>query len=364
MAEHDIDGLLLTTHPDIYYFTGFLTRFWESPTRPWYLILPQSGQPVAVIPSIGAHLMDQTWLEDIRTWASPDLQDDGVSLLASVLSEIAPHGRIAIPSAHESQIRMPLNDFDKLKNIYNSGHIVEDEGIVRSLRLIKSDAEVEKISHACSIASSAFDRVPTIVRADQNLGEVFRHFQMLCLDAGADWVPYLAGGSGPFGQFDVISPAADQTISQGDILMLDTGLVWDGYFCDFDRNFAMGTPDPICVDAYCRLIDATSAGFDAARPGAVAADVFRAMDQILTGGNATDRNGRMGHGLGIQLTEWPSLMPTDRTVLEPGMILSLEPGIETRDGYMMVHEENIVVTQTGARYLSNPTNRDLPRIGV
>jgi len=72
MQQHGLDALLLTTETSVRYFTGFLTRFWESPTRPWYLIIPPQGKPIAVIPSIGEALMDKTWVEDIRTWPSPD----------------------------------------------------------------------------------------------------------------------------------------------------------------------------------------------------------------------------------------------------------------------------------------------------
>ena len=53
MQQHELGSLLLTTETNVRYFTGFLTMFWESPTRPWYLIIPQSGKPIAVIPSIG-----------------------------------------------------------------------------------------------------------------------------------------------------------------------------------------------------------------------------------------------------------------------------------------------------------------------
>ncbi|MEZ5876760.1 MAG: aminopeptidase P family N-terminal domain-containing protein [Tepidamorphaceae bacterium] len=54
MAQADLDALLLTTEAEIRYFTGYLTRFWESPTRPWFLIVPAFGKPAAVIPGIGA----------------------------------------------------------------------------------------------------------------------------------------------------------------------------------------------------------------------------------------------------------------------------------------------------------------------
>ena len=71
---------------------------------------------------------------------------------------------------------------------------------------------------------------------------MFRRFQVLCLEAGADWVPYLAGGADTEGYDDVISPAKEAPLKRGDLLMLDTGLVWDGYFCDYDRNWSIGAP--------------------------------------------------------------------------------------------------------------------------
>ena len=63
MQKHELDALLLTTETNVRYFTGFLTRFWESPTRPWYLIIPRKGKPIAVIPSIGEALMSKTWID-------------------------------------------------------------------------------------------------------------------------------------------------------------------------------------------------------------------------------------------------------------------------------------------------------------
>jgi Xaa-Pro aminopeptidase len=68
----------------------------------------------------------------------------------------------------------------------------------------------------------------------------------------------------------------------------------------------------------------------------------------------------MGHGLGAQLTEWPSLTASDRTPLEPGMVITLEPGMEFSAGKMMVHEENIVITENGAELLSKRASAELP----
>ena len=359
MNAADLDAILLTTEPDIRYFTGYLTRFWESPCRPWFLVLPRSGDPIAVIPSIGAALMARTWITDIRTWRAPDLEDDGISLLAETLRNIGP--RIGTPSGLQSHLRMPLGDFARL-NAALPQPIGADADILRSLRLVKSEAEIEKIKTACQIATRAFERVPEIARIGQPLAPVFRDFQRLCLDEGADWVPYLAGAAAPVGYGDVISPADDRPLEAGDVLMLDTGLVHDGYFCDFDRNFSVGSPSPDVAAGHSRLIEATYAAFEAARPGATAAELFHVMDKIVTGGAGGSEAGRYGHGLGMNLTEWPSLIPTDHTPLVEGMVLTLEPGIELAPGRALVHEENIVIRENGAEWLSQPYGAEMIRI--
>ena len=343
MQRHDLAAILLTTEPEVRYFTGFHTRFWESPSRPWFVILPQNGAPVAVIPSIGAALMGQTWVEDIRTWSAPDPIDDGVSLLIDALQQIGGGGRIGVPSGMESHLRMPLADFGRLQA---AGLVFgDDAGIIAQLRAVKAEAEIEKIARACTIAGRAFDRVGEVARQGAKLDSVFRGFQRLLLEEGADWVPYLAGGAGPKGYADVISPAGPQPLAMGDVLMLDTGAVWDGYFCDFDRNFSIGVPARQMAQPWNQLLEAALAGVEAARPGAEAADVWRAMASVVGGG---DTAGRLGHGLGMQLTEGLSLTARDHTVLEAGMVITLEPGIETGDGMMLVHEENIVIRDGGA----------------
>lgn len=356
MAQHGLAALLLTTEPEVRYFTGYLTRFWESPTRPWFLIVPASGEPVAVIPSIGASLMARAGVTDIRTWSAPDLADDGVTLLAETLMELVPAGeRIGVPDGHETHLRMPLADFERLRDLLPTRPLTGDAGILRQLRMVKSETEIAKIEQACAIAGRAFARVPEIAREGVPLEDVFRRFQMLCLEEGADWVPYLAGGAGHGGYEDVISPASPRALARGDVLMLDTGLVWDGYFCDFDRNWSIGPPSSEAREVHGRLIDATHAAFEIAAPGRLASELHSAMSEVLGGETGA---GRLGHGLGMSLTEWPSLIPSDKTVLEPGMVLTLEPGLDTSGG-ILVHEENIVITATGARYLSPVAPREV-----
>jgi len=358
MARHGLAALLLTTEPEVRYFTGYITRFWESPTRPWFVVLPASGKPIAVIPAIGAPVMARTWVEDIRTWRAPDLEDDGVSLLADTLRDVAGDGPVGVPMGHETHLRMPLEDYERLGA---SVRLVPDYGIMRALRMVKSEAEIDKIRTACAVAGRAFDRVGDIAAPGVPLSQVFRRFQMLCLEEGADWVPYLAGGAGPLGYDDVISPASDAPLEKGDVLMLDTCANLRGYFCDFDRNFAIAWADEAAMRAHERLWQATEAGLAQARPGVTCAELFATMAGSL--GTGTSAVGRFGHGLGMQMTEWPSIAAWDQTVLEEGMVITLEPSIEVAPGKVMVHEEDILITDGPPRLLTERAPKTLPVIG-
>ena len=157
MREAGLAALLLTTEPEIRWFTGFRTQFWQSPTRPWFLVVPGSGKPVAVIPAIGADCMGRTWIEDIRTWPSPDPADDGVSLLAAALRQAAGVGSVGLPMGPETHLRMPLNDFARLRGEFQFS---DATGLIRALRSVKSAAEIAKIRFAAQAASAAFARVP------------------------------------------------------------------------------------------------------------------------------------------------------------------------------------------------------------
>ena len=363
MVKQDCDALLLTSPADVFYVTGFLTRFWESPARPWFIVVPAASAPVAVIPAIGHDLMSRTWMDDIRTWAAPDPADDGVSLLASVLREKAgTNARIGVPMGLETSLRMPLADYAEVSRGIVPATFVDATAVVQRVREIKSEAEIDRIRAICGIAGRAFDRVPEIVAETPSLDAVFRGFQMALLDEGADWVSYVAGGAGQGGYGDVIAPATPAKLQSGDILMLDTGAVREGYFCDFDRNFAIGAPSDDVRRAQHALFDATDDALTALRPGMSAADAHAILTEGLKSRGANLCEGRLGHGLGLTLTEWPSFTPKDGTELREGMVLTLEPSAQTDAGRMLVHEENIVLRANGPELLSRRAPRDLPVI--
>ncbi|GAB2186872.1 M24 family metallopeptidase [Roseibium sp. LAB1] len=359
MRGQGVDALFFTTEAEMRYFTGFRTLFWQSPTRPWFLVVPVDGKPIAVIPQIGAHLMAATWIDDIRTFSAPHPVDDGITLLADTLKGFP---KIAMPMGRESALRMPLRDFQRLQDLTGSAEYVDGTDLIQSLRMVKSEREITLLREICSIGSAAFARAPELFHAGQPLNEVFRSFRIELLRQGADDVPYLVGGAGQDGYGDVISPPTTRPLQDGDILMLDTGATKNGYFCDFDRNFAIGKASDAVRSAHETLVRAVEAAATIARPGRTCADLFQAMAGVLDQGEGDV--GRLGHGLGMQLTEAPSLTGFDQTQLRENMVLTLEPSLSLGRGRMMVHEENIVIRDGAPEFLTRRATPDIPVIAT
>ena len=119
---------------------------------------------------------------------------------------------------------------------------------------------------------------------------------------------------------------------------------------------AIGRALPEAVDAHHRLWDVTEAGFEAARAGVSCSELFAIMAKGLGEGSDV---GRIGHGLGMQLTEWPSIAAHDHTVLQAGMVMTLEPSLMIDDNRMMVVEENILITDGAPEMLTTRVKRDI-----
>ena len=365
MAQADVGALLLTSEAEIRYFTGFMTQFWQSPTRPWFVVLPSSGKPVAVIPSIGAPLMRNCYTDDIVSWASPAADDDGITLVADVIRQhVTNDGSLGMLMGRETAVRMPLADLFALQQRLGAIHLRDMTADIQQIRMVKSPAEQAKLRHICGIVSDVFAHVPAWLEAGMPFDDCFRRFKIDALERGVDDVNYLVGGVGTGGYADIIGPPVSKTLATGDVLMFDTGCVWDGYFSDFDRNFGIGSASIEAQDAHKKLFDATEAALSILRPGITAADLFAAMDDVLRPDQSFggDDVGRYGHGLGIQLTETPSHTAWDTTEIKAGMALTIEPSISYGNGFMMVAEENLLVYDDHIELLTTRAPRDLPVI--
>ena len=234
---------------------------------------------------------------------------------------------------------------------------------LHSLKKIKSEAEIQKIEHICQITSGAFENLPSQIRIGETQRQICLKLRQDILKRGGENSPYLIAGSGSGGYDNIIMGPTESVLENGHVLIIDTGSTFDGYFCDFDRNFAFGNLPEEARRAYETVYRATDVGIESARPGKTTTDVWQAMWSVLEKGGALGNSvGRMGHGLGMELTEWPSVMPGDDTLLEPGMVLTIEPGMSFAPGKEMVHEENILITEEGAKILTRRAPAEMPII--
>lgn len=363
MRAAELDAVFVTSPPNVRYFTGFDSQFWESPARPWFVVVPLEGKPIAVIPEIGAPEMALTWIDDIRTWPAPVPEDEGVSLLKSTIEGLPRRfGRVGAELGREMALRMPVLDLFKLRDSLGL-EIVDGSPAIWEMRIVKTAAEIEHIAYICGIASDAYEALPEAISAGDSEREAARKLRIDIARRGADSTPFMPAISGPGGVSQIVCGPHDRILEKGDILFIDTGSTFDGYFCDFDRNYAIGEISSEAARVHEALWVATEAGIAAAVPGATTDDVFRAMAGILEDAGAIGNNvGRLGHGLGMQLTEPPSHRLGDGTRIVENMVLTIEPGMEYAPGRMIVHEENIVVTGDGPRLLTTRAPREMPVI--
>ena len=259
-------------------------------------------------------------------------------------------------------LRMPVLDFLRLREAVPS-EIVDGAPALWRARMIKTPAEVERIRFICQIASHAYEAVPSMVSIGDTEREVVRRLRMDVARRGADATPFMPAISGPGGVPQIVCGPRDRRLEAGDILFIDSGSTYDGYFCDFDRNYAVGAVSDAAHRAQEAVWQATEAGIAAAVPGTTTDELFRTMARIVEAAGSVGNNvGRLGHGLGLQLTEPPSHRVGDGTVIEVGMVLTIEPGMEYAPGKMIVHEENVLITPDGAELLTRRAPRELPVI--
>ena len=370
MERAGIDALLIASEANFSYFSGLRSQSWASPTRPMFLLIPAQREPIAIVPA-GSRVVMQTgtWLTDLRTWSAPNPADDGVTSLIEALRECSGRsGRIGGEFGPENQLRMPIVDFWRVQEAIQPAKFVDASAITRRIRLIKSPAEIARIRAAAQISSSGFERLSSTLVSGLSERDACLALQLDLLTHGMDRITYMIAASGPGGYATINSNPSDRILTAGDVLIIDTAAPVDGYFCDFDRNYAFGTPEDGTRRAFDRSFAATDAGIDAAIAGARACDIWQAMARVLgTRSGEQTEVGRMGHGIGLNMTEPPSIHPADETLLEPGMVLAIEPSTAFRTAAgrpaVMVHEENIVITQGRATLLSHRAPDRMPVIG-
>ncbi|MGX9146296.1 M24 family metallopeptidase [Mesorhizobium sp. 128a] len=364
MGQHRLDGLLLTSMDNIRYFIGVDSTFWESYTRPWFVLVPATGAPLAIIPEIGRAIIQKTWITEIRSWPSPRPEDEGTSLVVTAISDLTRrHGRVGAELGFELRLGMPVTQLNAIIGGLKGVEIVDGASLIWQLRMIKSQAEVSKIKKAVDIAGVVYAQVPDFVKIGDTERTILREFRGRLNMGGAGAIPTLICRSDVGGPFEITGGPRDRPIADGDLLFIDTGTTYDGYFCDYDRNYQVGSATDALRYAQDKVWDGHEIGLQTATAGVTAGFVFEQMAKALSSG-VTDlnSNGRMGHGLGLRLTEPPSIRLEDNTVLQPGMVLCIEPALEYEPGKIVLHEETVVVTEGRAQLLTLRAPKQLAQI--
>lgn len=375
MRQYDFDALLVTSEHNIRYFVGEPNVTPFGTTRPRFLLLPSAGEIVALLPrGVDEFYQQTTRVKNYRTWPSPNRKDEGVSTLSKALGELLPkHAKIGAELGPESRLGMPVGDFLRVADAIKPRTFADaSDPIFTPLRMIKSPSEINRIRTVCGCVSEAFDNLPEKLRPGMTEREVCRVFELDCFTRGVDKTPRIVGISGRGGYTRPYGVPTDKNLSDGDLLFIDACCLFDFYWSDFNRNFAFGAADPHTHDAYQLVWDATEAGIAAVKPGIPISDVWATMADVLNGaenrGSPTSI-GRMGHSMGLWLPELPSVQPDDGTILKPGMIINVEPST-TYPSYfdaspkLMLHEEVVVVTETGAQLLTSRAPRTIPVVAT
>ena len=321
--------ILVTAAPNVRYLTG----------------LRSSNAALLVEPEGSATLYsDFRYVEKARAIEGVSVVETSRDLFAS-LAELLSGRRLAFEEAHMSVASHRVLSERTIE-------LVPTTGLVEALRAVKDDLEVAAIRNAASLSDEIFRALaeePFVGRTEQELvWWLERSFR----EAGAEAVSFVIVGAGT----TAATPHADpgqRVIEKGMFVTVDAGCVVDGYCSDCTRTFSTGDPPQRLLDAYTVCLQAQLAGLGAVRPGVAGRDADAASrEPIEAAGLGWAYGHGLGHGVGIEVHEAPVLRPESKDVLEPGNVVTVEPGIYLPGEGGVRIEDLVLVTADGCERLT------------
>ena len=333
------EALLVTRLANIRYLTGFTG----------------SAARVIVLPDEVVFVTDGRY----RDQAAEQLAAAGVDARIEV-SNTEQQAALTAATTSISRLGLEANDVTwAAQRQYSSdgfpdAELVATTGLVEALRLVKDDGEVARIAAAAAIADQAL----AAVRPRLGEGPTEKEFQ-LELDhtmrtMGADDVSFeTIVGSGPNGAKPHARPT-QRRVSDGDLVVLDFGALLDGYHSDISRTVMVGEPTPTQSRMLEVVAASQAAGVAAVQVGTTGAAVDKVCRDLITEAGWGDAflHGT-GHGVGLDIHEDPRVSTTSTATLEPGHVVTVEPGVYLPDHGGVRIEDTLVVTATGNRRLTN-----------
>jgi len=234
--------------------------------------------------------------------------------------------------------------------------LVPTRGVVETLRAVKDADEVDAIRRACAVSDAVYAALAEEPLVGRKEADVARWIEHAFLDHGAEGLsfePIVASGENGSRPH---AGASDQAIPAGTLVTVDMGCLLDGYCSDCTRTFATGDLPEQLAEAYALVADAQLAGLAAVRPGRLGRDVDADSRVGIVAAGLGDAYGHgLGHGLGLEVHESPPLRPESGDTLEPGNVVSVEPGLYLPGVGGVRIEDLVVVTNDGCEILTHFT---------
>ena len=355
MRSRGLKSILLGTGTNLRYFSGYPSPV-RSGSRPFFLLLPLQGDPVFIVHcGRKAEALRFSWIKDVRDYSQ--LSRIPVELVREALRERgALDGKLGMELGFEQSFDVPYLEFVRLQQGLPETDIVDAGEILWRLRMVKSEAEIACVRQACKILAEGYAQAYSASHEGDTEQAIAKRLRKHCELAGAPdcWVLITSGQ----GNYDLATKLPEaRAVRRGDMVWIDAGCAVEGYWSDFSRAAVVGEPSAEQRAVQEAIHGITWAAVQRVRAGIKASELAKFCNAKLAGlgfpitSCISGLASRVGHGVGLEVTELPHLAEYDHTVLEPGMIITLEPGVATTYGTFHI-EENVLVTPEGCEVLS------------
>ncbi|MGO9258141.1 MAG: M24 family metallopeptidase [Bryobacteraceae bacterium] len=353
LAAHQLDALLVVLSPNLRYLSGFTGSNANLLLSPQHAILFTDPRY-----QIQARQESAGGQASARGQGGPcEVRIVKGTLVLAVASAIA---RLRWKRIGYEPARMTCDVFEALKNKLPMRASLEPvDGWIESLRMIKSPAEIDLIRRSVRTNSRAFEQAVARVRPGMKESGLAAEIEYRMRRLGAEKPSFetiVAAGK------RTALPHAQPTsaeIRPGSLVLVDMGTQQDGYCSDMTRMLFLGKPSARVNRAYRAVLEAQLAAIDAVRPGAPTARVDAAARRVLKGyGLEAAFIHSTGHGLGLEIHEPPRIGRRDKSRLQVGMAITIEPGVYLEDFGGIRLEDTVVVTPHGCEILTQ-TSKDL-----
>ncbi|MFJ1764549.1 M24 family metallopeptidase [Amycolatopsis sp. NPDC088138] len=344
LTDAGVDALLVTDLLNIRYLTGF--------TGSNAAVLVHAGGDAGTLFCTDGRYTTQSAVE------VPDLDKvvdraSAAALVKRAAKDAAAYGRIGFESQHVS-----VEEYEGLRKHVE---LTRTPGLVERLRLIKDEAEIDALRQACAAADRALDDLVAAggLRPGRTELEVARDLENRMLEHGSG-EPSFASivAAGAHSAIPHHRPTHAE-LKRGDFVKLDFGATVDGYHSDMTRTFVLGEPADWQREVYDLVHTAQAAGVDALAPGAEVSDVDAAARSVIVAAGRGDAFAHgLGHGVGLQIHEAPSLAATGVGTLSAGMAVTVEPGVYLA-GRGGVRIEDTLVVRAGEPELLTLSTKNL-----